>query len=76
MKLYDFLLENESLVKILQENNVLPKSINGYIEIYKNVLTELETGKSKTDSYFEIAEQMGIHPNTVINAVVKMQEQI
>jgi len=76
MILYQFLKENQSVITSLQVQNVLPVSINDYIEIYNDVIKELETGKSKTESYWNVAEKRNINVRTVITVVVKMQSEI
>ena len=76
MTLYQFLIENESIINTLQKQGILPCTIVGYIEIYKDGLDEQIKGKSKTDSYLDVADKRKISDRTVITAVVKMQSEI
>ncbi|MFZ4412452.1 MAG: hypothetical protein ACOYOV_05150 [Bacteroidales bacterium] len=46
------------------------------MEIYTDVLDEQNSGKKKTDSYWEVADKRNINVRTVITAVVKMQSEI
>ena len=76
MTLYQFLIENKSIITTLQQQSILPCSITGYMEIYTDVLDEQNSGKKKTDSYWEVADKRKINVRTVITAVVKMQSEI
>ena len=76
MTLYQFITENQSIISTLQKQGVLPISVSGHIDIYREVLDEQNKGKSKTDSYYEVADKRKISVRTIITVVVKMQSEI
>lgn len=76
MTLYQFLKENESIINTLQKQGVLPTSVCGHIDVYNDVLNEQSKGKSKTDSYYEVADKRKLSVRTIITIVVKMQLEV
>jgi hypothetical protein len=76
MTLYNFLIENKAVIKVLAKNGLIPSHAAAHQSLYEDVKKAQEKGMAATDSYWEVAEKRKVGINTVIKAVVTMRAEI